>query len=73
MVLIFDLETNNILYTEAGKLVPELPIGTTEEKKIILAQEGKGFVGVAYEMDLEVFSYKVCFDANNNFVGLQPK
>lgn len=32
-----------------------------------------GFVGVNYEMDLEIFNYKVCINEMGEFIGLQPK
>lgn len=72
MVIIYDLDTKEIVYTERDTMIPKLPVGTTEEKIQILAQDNKGFVGVPYEMDFEVFDYKVCF-SEGVFIGLQPK
>lgn len=73
MVIFYDLETKDILYTERDTILPNLPNGSTEEQLEILAKENIGFVSVPYEMDLEVFNFKVCFDINNVFQGLQPK
>lgn len=73
MVVFYNLITKEIIYTERDKILPQLPIGTTEEQSQILAQENIGFVGVPYEMDLEVFNYLVCHDEEGNFIGLQPK
>jgi len=73
MVIIYDVKTKEILYTEQERMTPELPKGTTEEKIKILSEEGKSFIGVPYEIGEEIFSYKVSLDSNNNFIGLQPK
>lgn len=72
MVIFYDLKTKNILYTEQEKMIPELPFGTTKEKIDILAKEGKGFIGVPYELGMEVVDYKVVF-SKGEFVGIQPK
>ncbi|MDU5109753.1 MAG: hypothetical protein E6248_04870 [Clostridium sp.] len=73
MVIFYDIETKEIKYTERDSMLPNLPGGTTEEKIDLLRKENIGFVSVAYELDLEVFNYKVAFDEKNNFIGLQPK
>ena len=72
MVIFYDLTTKEIKYTERDTMIPTLPIGTTEEKISILAQQNIGFVSVPYEMDIEAFNYTVCF-AESIFAGLQPK
>ena len=73
MVILYNKQTKEILYTEKETMIPQLPIGTVDEKVEILAKQKYCFVGVPYEMDLEVFNYVVCLDSENNFTGLQPK
>lgn len=73
MVIFYDKETKEVMYTEKGTMVPTLPIGSTEEKIQLLGEQNIGFVGVPYEMDLEAFNYIVCLDEEKNFIGLQPK
>lgn len=72
MVIFYDLTTKDIIYTVSKEMIPTIPVGTTEEKIEILKNENKGFIGVPYEMDLEVFNYKVCFNDLGEFQGLQP-
>lgn len=73
MVIVYNIEDGEILYTERDRMIPELPYGDTEEKVRILESEGKAFVGLAYEMGEEIFEYKAILDNDKNFVGLQPK
>lgn len=73
MVIFYDLNTNEIKYTEREVIQPVLPIGTTEEKLILLKEQNIGFVSVPYELDSEIFNYRVSFNNENNFIGLQPK
>lgn len=73
MVIFYDLNTKEIMRTERDTILPILPIGTTEEKVEVLKEDNIGMVSVPYELDLEVFNYKVAFDENNNFIGIQPK
>lgn len=73
MVIFYDLITKDILYTEKEVITPILPLGNTEEKVEILNKQNIGFVGVNYEMNLEVFNYKVCINEMGEFIGLQPK
>ena len=73
MVIFYDIETKEIRYTERDSMLPTLPGGTTEEKINLLKEQNIAFVSVPYELDLEVFNYKVAFDESNNFIGLQPK
>lgn len=73
MVIFYDLNTKEIMRTERDTMLPTLPIGATEEKIEILKEDNIGMVSVPYELDLEVFNYKVALDENNIFLGLQPK
>lgn len=73
MVIVYDISTREILYTEQEVMAPQLPMGDTEEKKTALLAEGKSFVGLPYEMGTEVFDYLVALNENNEFIGLQPK
>ena len=73
MVIFYDITTKEIKYTERDSILPKLPEGTTEDKINLLKEQNIAFVSVPYELDLEIFNYKVTFDENNNFIGLQPK
>lgn len=73
MVIYYNKETKEIEYTERDVMTPQLIDGSTSEKILTLEENNISFVGVPYEMDLEIFDYIVCLDENNNFIGLQPK
>jgi len=73
MVIYYNKETREIQYTERDVITPELIEGDTSEKIEELDKENISFVSVPYEVDLEIFSYKVCLDEEGNFLGLQPK
>ena len=73
MVIIYDLETKEILSTEDNTIIPELPFGDTDEKVRMLKEEGKGFVSMPYEYGPDILNYELIFDEQDRFVGLQPK
>lgn len=73
MIIVYDLDTKDILSTEDNTIIPAFPIGDTAEKVSVLKSEGRGFVSVPYELGLEVLDYRLVFNDANEFVGLQPK
>lgn len=73
MVIIYDLDTKQILYTEDNVNTPVLPLGTIEEKKELLKKEGKNYISIEEELGVNVLDYKLKFDDENNFIGLQKK
>jgi hypothetical protein len=73
MVIVYDLETKEIRYTEDSKIEPELPPGDLSQKIEILRNNGLGFIGIPYELGSDIINYQLNFDAEGNFIGLQPK
>ena len=73
MVIFYDKETKEILYTENDTMYPALPKGAYEEKIGILDKENIEFVSVPYEMGTEIFNFKVGINELGEFIGLQPK
>ncbi len=74
MVIFYDLDTKEIVRTEDYTMEPVLPQGSTfEEKKEFYKSQGQGFVALPYEMGIYIFNFRLCFDINGSFTGLQPK
>lgn len=70
MVIFYNIETNEIIYTENKVTHPSLPIVDVDN---ILLKQGLSYVCLNNEMGLEVFNYKVSFDEEGNFKGLKLK
>lgn len=74
MVVYYDLDTKEITRTEDNTMEPVLPFNKTyDEKRAYYKEQNEGFVCLPYEIGGHIFDYKLCFDADGNFVGLQPK
>lgn len=74
MVVFYDIDTKEIKRTEDNTMMPILPANTTfEEKKEFYRNQNEDFISLPYEMGAYIFSFKLCFDENENFVGLQNK
>lgn len=73
MIITYDLITKEILSTEDNTIIPTFPIGNVLEKVKILKSEGKGYIGVPYELGADVLDYRLVFNDADEFVGLQPK
>ncbi len=74
MVIYYDLNTKEIKRTEDNTMQPVLPMNMSfDEKKEYYKLENEGFICLPYEMGMYIFDYQLCFDANGNFTGLQPK
>jgi len=73
MVIYYNRETRDIEFTERDVMLPQLISGSTSEKIKLLEESNTGFVSVPYELNEEIFNYKVCLDDDGNFTGLQPK
>lgn len=73
MVIVYDLKTKELLSTEDNTLIPALPVGDTATKVNILKEEGKGFISLPYELSTDILKYKLLFNENDEFIGLQPK
>ena len=74
MIIFYKETTKEITRTEDNTLIPLLPANSTfEEQKQYYASVGENFIALPYEMGFYVFSFKLSFDVNGNFTGLQPK
>jgi len=74
MVIYYNLETKQITRTEDNTMTPILPFNATfEEQKAHYKSIGEDFIGLPYEMGSYVYSFKLGFDVDGNFVGLQSK
>lgn len=74
MVIYYNTNTREIKRTEDSTMTPILPANMTfDEKKAYYTSIGEDFVTIPYEMGSYIFNYYLCFDVNNNFIGLQPK
>ncbi|MED1603660.1 hypothetical protein [Alkalihalophilus marmarensis] len=73
MVIVYDLETKEIVSTEDNTLIPQIPVGDTETKVNILKEDGRGFISVPYELGSSVNDYKLIFNENDEFIGLEAK
>ncbi|GLC32927.1 hypothetical protein [Clostridium omnivorum] len=74
MVIIYDLTSKELVRTEDNTMAPVLPTNMTfDEKKEFYKGQGQGFIGIPYEMGKYILNFKLCFDTNNNFIGLEPK
>lgn len=73
MVIFYNKTTKDILYTEAKVMYPILPEGSITEKRRILGEQNVDFIGVHYEMGMEIFDMKVGLNETGEFIGLQPK
>lgn len=74
MVIIYKQDTKDIVSFESNVMVPQLPFNIPlEEKKAHYNSLGQGFISIPYEMGSYIFFFKLGFDENNNFIGLQPK
>jgi hypothetical protein len=74
MVIFYDSTTKAIKRTEDNTMVPILPANKTfDEKKEFYKAQNEDFISIPYEMGSYVYDYKLCFDINNNFIGLEPK
>jgi hypothetical protein len=73
MVIFYDLDTKEIVRTEDNTMNPILPANMTfEEQKSFYKKNNEGFISLPYEMGAYIFDYKLCFNLNYEFVGLQP-
>ena len=73
MVIFYDKTTKEIHHTEEGVLFPVLPYGTLIEKQKYYDEQNLNFVGLPYEFGFDIHRYKLCFDTEGNFQGIQPK
>lgn len=74
MIIVYKQDTKEIVSFESNTMKPALPANmTVEEQKIYYKGLGENFVCIPYEMGLYINDFKLCFDINENFVGLQPK
>lgn len=59
MVIFYDKDSLDILYTEGGVIKPTLPPGSLKEQREILSKDNVDFLTLAKEMGLEIYNYKV--------------
>jgi len=72
MVIVYNLETKEMISFESNVMVPQLPFNA-EDKKAYYNSLGQDYVAIPYEMGAYVFYFKLGFDTNDKFIGLQPK
>ena len=74
MVIFYDKTTKKIKRTEDNTQVPILPFNATfEEQKEYYRSQNEDFIGLPIEMGAYIYDYKLGFDTNDNFTGLQAK
>ena len=74
MVVFYDLETKEILRTEDNTIIPLMPFNSTfDEQKEYYRSQNEDFISLPLEMGAYIFMFKLGFDVNGNFTGLQPK
>lgn len=74
MVVYYDLTTKEIKRTEDNTMMPILPANMDlEQKRNYYNSINENFICLPYEIGVSIFNFNLCFDANNNFTGLQPK
>lgn len=77
MVIFFKNTGENareITVAEHNVMTPTLPdYMTIEEKVDHYNNEGLRFISLPYEIGGDIFNYNALVDANDNFIGLQPK
>ena len=74
MVVFYDLETKEILRTEDNTTIPLMPFNSTfDEQKEYYRNQNEDFISLPLEMGAYIFMFKLVFDADGKFTGLQPK
>ena len=74
MVIFYDIETRDILRTEDNTMVPTLPANMElEEKKAYYRENFEDFISIPYELGINIYNFNLCFDKDNNFIGMQMK
>lgn len=74
MVIFYNSNTKEMIRTEDNTMIPSLPANKTfDEKKVYYEEQGENFISIPYEMGVYIFNFKLNFDTNGNFIGLQPK
>lgn len=74
MVVFFDKKTKKIKRVEHNVLLPKLPDNKDyAEKKAYYDSKNEDYICLNYEAGNDIANHDLCFDANDNFVGLQPK
>jgi hypothetical protein len=69
-VLIFDKKTGDIIATEDNRITS---VFDSEEWRTDLEKEGRGFVGLPYELGIKAVNYKVSVNDNGEFQAIIPK
>ena len=74
MVIYYNPDTKEIKRTEDNTIIPVMPANSTlEEQRSYYNLQNEGFISLPYEMGAYIYSFKLCFDVNGMFTGLQPK
>lgn len=74
MVIVYKLDTKEIVSFESNTMVPMLPFNMKiDEQKAYYNNLNQDFICIPYEMGSYIFAFTLGFDINNNFIGLQPK
>jgi hypothetical protein len=69
-VLIFDKKTGEIIATEDNRITS---VFDSEEWRAELEKEGRGFVGLPYELGIKAVDYRVSVDDKGEFQAIVPK
>jgi len=74
VVIFYDMETKEIIRAEDNAMIPSLPANMTlEEMRICYKANNEDFISIPYELGINIYKFNLCFDENNNFIGIQAK
>jgi len=74
MVIFYNLDDKKIKRIEDNVMLPTLPFDMDIEEKINYYKiENEGFISLPYELGANIWNFDLCFDSNDNFIGIQPK
>lgn len=74
MVIFYDIKTREITRTEDNNMIPTLPANKSlEEKREYYKENNEDFISIPYELGINIYKFNLCFDEENNFIGIQAK
>ena len=74
MVIFYDIRTREIKRTEDNTMIPTLPANKElDEMRSYYRESFEDFISIPYELGINIYKFNLCFDENNNFIGIQAK